>query len=251
MDRYRSKTAVRLDAQALLMPETRQGGCWGQGPSAGVMRLRLVSVVAVLLIAVSGVAGCKIKYDSDKSAPGAGGGAFNAKNYVEELWDSKALPLMHTAPNDVATVLDAIAKDPEAAGKQYGHRAGEGQPWTYLVKGEGTVTKLDVASRHGTANLEMTIGGKPTTVVLQVGPVIFGTALRDALPFIAFGNFVNQIDYAEVSRALNDKATAGFANEIAGADGKVVTFVGAATAPSGSTPLTVTPVLLSIAGAAQ
>ena len=40
------------------------------------------------------------------------------------------------------------------------------------------------------------VDGKPTTVVLQIGPVIFGTALRDALPFIAFGDFVNQIDYA-------------------------------------------------------
>ncbi len=214
------------------------------------MRLRLVPVVAILAIAVSGVAGCRIEYDSDKSA-GDDGGAFNAQTYVDKMWDAKVLPLMQTAPVEVATVLDAIAKDPDAAGKQYGHRAGEGQPWTYLVKGEGAVTAVDVASRHGTATVEMMIDGKPTPVVLQVGPVIFGTALRDALPFIAFGDFVNQIDYASVSRALNDKATAGFAKEMAGAEGKVVSFTGAATAPSGSTPLTITPVLLSIGGTTQ
>ena len=46
------------------------------------MRLRLVSVVAILAIAVSGVAGCKIKYDGDKSAPN---GAFDAKTYVAEI----------------------------------------------------------------------------------------------------------------------------------------------------------------------
>ena len=51
------------------------------------------------------------------------------------------MPLMSTAPVDVGTVLAAIAKDPEAAGKQYGHRDGDGQPWTYLVKGEGTVDR--------------------------------------------------------------------------------------------------------------
>jgi predicted lipoprotein len=204
----------------------------------------------MLAIAASGVAGCKIKYDSDKSA-GNQSAAFDAKTYVGKLWDAKVVPLMQADPIDVGTVLDAIAKDPEAAGKQYGHRAGEGQPWTYLVKGEGKVTALDVASRHGTATVETTIDGKPTPVVLQVGPVIFGTALRDALPFIAFGDFVNQIDYAEVSRALNDRATAGFAKEMAGAEGKTVSFAGAAITPSGSSPLTITPVLLTVAGSSQ
>ena len=211
------------------------------------MRLRLVSVVAALVIAILGVGGCTIKYDSEKGADGA----FNAKTFVENLWDTKVMPLMDTAPVDVGTVLAAIAKDPDAAGKQYGHRAGEGQPWTYLVNGEGAVTTVDVASRHGTATLEVMIDNKPTTIILQIGPVIFGTALRDVLPFIAFGDFVNQIDYAEVSRALNDKATAGFAAELAGAEGKVVSFAGAATAPTGGTPLTVTPVLLSVGGTLQ
>ncbi len=215
------------------------------------MSLRLVSIVAILAIAVSGVAGCKIKYDSDKSATGDNGGEFNAKAYVEKIWDAKVMPLMDTAPVDVGTVLTAIAKDPAAAGKQYGHRAGEGQPWTYLVKGEGAVTSVDTASRHGTATLEVMIDNRPTAVVLQIGPVIFGTALRDALPFIAFGDFINQIDYASVSRALNDKATAGFAAEMAEAEGKVVSFAGAATTPSGSTPLTITPVLLAVGGTSQ
>ena len=172
---------------------------------SNVMRLRLVSVVAVLSIAILGVGGCKIKYDSEKGADGA----FNAKTYVEELWDSKAIPLMHTAPIDVGTVLAAIAKDPEAAGKEYGHRPGEGQPWSYLVKGEGAITSVDVASRHGTATLEVMIDNKPTKVILQIGPVIFGTALRDALPFIAFGDFVNQIDYAEVSRGAERQGDGG------------------------------------------
>ena len=214
------------------------------------MRLRLVTVVAILAIAVSGLAGCKIKYDSDKSASGTDG-AFNAKTYVAQMWDSKVIPLMHTAPLDVGTLLAAIAKDPEAAGNQYGRRSGPGQPWTYLVKGQGDVTAVDVASRHGTVTVTLTIDGKPTPVILQIGPVIFGTAIRDALPFISFGDFVNQIDYAEVSRALNDTATAGLAEKMTDAKGKIVSFAGAATAPSGSTPLTITPVLLSIGGTSQ
>lgn len=215
------------------------------------MRLGLISVVAALAIAMSGLAGCKIIFDKDRAAAGLNNGEFNAKAYVAKIWDSKVIPYVHSSPADIGTVLTAIAKDPEAAGKKYGQRAGEGQPWTYMVKGDGLITAVDVVSRHGTAKVEVMVAGKPTTVIIQVGPVIFGTALRDSLPFIAFGDFVNQIDFAEVSRALNDKATAGFAAEMNGEEGKTVSFVGAATAPSGSTPLTITPVLLSVGGAVQ
>ena len=85
---------------------------------------------------------------------------------------------------------------------------------------------------------------------LQIGPVVFGTALRDALPFVSFGDFVNQIDYAEVSRVLNDKAISAARGSLdfTHAAGRTVTFAGAATAPSGGTPLTVTPASLSLGG---
>jgi predicted lipoprotein len=40
---------------------------------------------------------------------------------------------------------------------------------------------------------------------VQVGPVIRGTAIRDALPFIKFSDFANQIEYAQVASLLNDR----------------------------------------------
>ena len=55
---------------------------------------------------------------------------------------------------------------------------------------------VDVDTKSGTRQVD-----------LQIGPVIFGTALRDSLPFIHFGDFVNQIQFAQISRALNDAAT--------------------------------------------
>jgi predicted lipoprotein len=216
-----------------------------------LMKPHLVSLGLAASLALVCVSGCKIIYDSDRKAASAGGeAAFDAKSYVQSIWEAKVLPLVHSTTLDVTTLLDALARDPDAAGKQFGHRAGDGQPWTFLVKGEGKATAVDVKSRHGTLALTVQVDGKPTTVLLQIGPVIFGTALRDSLPFVSFNDFVNQIDYAEVSRALNDKATAGFAAEVVNAAGHTISFTGAATAPSGSTPLTVTPVLLSVGGTA-
>ena len=36
-------------------------------------------------------------------------------------------------------------------------------------------------------------------VVLQIGPVLRGTSIRDALPTVSFDQFVNQIQYADVA----------------------------------------------------
>ena len=55
--------------------------------------------------------------------------------------------------------------------------------------------------------VEIATKNGPRQVDLQIGPVIFGTALRDSLPFVHFGDFVNQIQFAQISRALNDAAT--------------------------------------------
>jgi predicted lipoprotein len=91
--------------------------------------------------------------------------------------------------------------------------------------------------------------GTPRQLILQVGPVVFGTALRDALPVISFGDFVNQIEYAEVSRALNDRAIAAARNglDLASLKGKTITFSGAVAQPAGNSPLHVTPLAIAVA----
>src|SRR5262249_54046477 len=42
--------------------------------------------------------------------------------------------------------------------------------------------------------------------IIQAGPVIRGTVLRDALPFLQFSQFTNQLEYARVAAALNERA---------------------------------------------
>ena len=88
----------------------------------------------------------------------------------------------------------------------------------------------------------------PRQVDLQIGPVIFGTALRDSLPFIHFGDFVNQIQFAQISRALNDVATKHLMKTADPQDmvGKSIAFYGAATQGSASQRISVTPISIEI-----
>jgi predicted lipoprotein len=189
--------------------------------------------------------GCKIVRDADKAALDPNDpNNFDAKAYVAAIWDRKVVPYFDEHAHPVPQVLTLLAKDKAGAGAKYGHRAGgEGGPWTFAVSGTGVVKSVDVVSHHGEIVVQLRAPGPPVAATLQIGPVIFGTAVRDCLPFLTFGDFQNQIQYAEVSRALNDRAAALARTglEPAPRPGTAVDFVGAMIDPamSGDTTITV------------
>jgi predicted lipoprotein len=124
--------------------------------------------------------------------------AFDAATFVDEHWKSRILPLIRDESVDLDTLLAELALHPDAA-SAFGHRVGDG-PLHVRVRGTGRVVRVDTTSRAGVLVLALA-GGREAT--LQIGPVIRGTALRDALPFVSFDRFVNQLEYAGVSNALN------------------------------------------------
>ena len=86
-------------------------------------------------------------------------------------------------------------------------------------------------------------------VTLQIGPVIIGSAIRDALPFVDFKNFTNQLDFADASKALTALALAAIAPAVAQiAVGSRIQFAGAFSMTSKADPVRITPVSLSVVG---
>ncbi|MFB4284360.1 DUF2291 family protein [Nonomuraea sp. MTCD27] len=162
--------------------------------------------------------------------------AFGAQNY-----EAKVVPAIKQSAVDLPVLLKALAGDKDAAGQKYGRRQGTG-PYTFAVKGRGEAGK----SRSGL--LPVTVEGVPdgTRVSLQIGPAINGTALRDAAGFITFGQFTNQVEYADAATALNNELRAKLLNglDVAALDGKEITFTGAFTLLTPQT-VTITPVEIS------
>jgi predicted lipoprotein len=74
-----------------------------------------------------------------------------------------------------------------------------------FVKGTGVVEGVDRQSRVGVMRVQVK-GSRPVKIAMQIGPVIRGTALRDASSFIHFSDFTNQFEYAGAANALNDYA---------------------------------------------
>ena len=155
--------------------------------------------------------------------------------YVASIWDARVVPAVSAGAVELSSVLD---HKPATA--------------NLFVKGRAVVTSVDNRSRVGLALLDLTpVDGRPDGA-LQIGPVLRGTALRDSLEFVKFGDFVNQIAFAEVATALNERArlAALKAIEPGALRGRTVSFAGAVTIGGRQNgPMEILPVILTIENA--
>jgi len=168
-----------------------------------------------------------------------------AAKFVDPIW-AKVLSTIQDKAHDVAKILPEIRADPNAAGQRYGRREAT-NPYNYMVKGTGKVTEMHTESQAGTAIVE--VPGLTEKIALQIGPVVRGTALRDATGLVSFNQFTNQLDYADVSKEMNKRAlrTAFSSTDPASMAGKEVKFSGAFTFdPHLKSPVLITPVKIEL-----
>ncbi len=123
---------------------------------------------------------------------------------------------------DAATLAAALAKDQDAAGKQYGVASDAGPEFS--VKFTGKVSKND------SGDDVVAVAGMPssTQISLQLGPAIIGTDLRDATGTISFGQFHNQIEYQNAGAALNNEMKKAVLSrvDVGNLQGKTVSVAG-------------------------
>ncbi len=207
-------------------------------------------LLVVTLSACAKIPGVYVYEGKTTDSAAAGAPPSDATTYVADAWSAKIVPTVHEKAVEIGMVAAAIAKDPTAAGTQYGHQAGTGSPYAFMVKGTGTVTKVDTSAPTGPMTVEAPqADGKPLTLSIATGPVIAGTAIRDAVGFISFGDFTNQIVYAEVANEINNRVkTEVIAKvDLAGVTGKQVTFYGAFSALPGAPQILLVPTELTVA----
>jgi predicted lipoprotein len=220
---------------------------------AGDKALALGPALVVVGTILLPLAACKIVYDDDRqkgpSATSTDSHAadFDATAWAGSVWATKVLPHFAKDAVDLGPVLAALKKDLDEAGSKFGRRADtEGSPWTFAVKGKGKVVSVDTESRAGTIVVAVDAPSGPENVTVQIGPVVRGTAIRDSLPFFSFGDVKNQIQFAQVARALNDKAIATVQPKVDAlkAPGTPIEFTGAMNVSGSEDDLVITPVAL-------
>ena len=163
---------------------------------------------------------------------------FEPAGYIASIWESRVLP------NAEKNAIDLQAFIPQSPDTKVG---GSGAKRAVFVKGTAKVANVDRTSRVGLARLMLpgTTGGQ--AVAIQIGPVIRGTALRDALDFIRFTDFVNQLEFAAVAGALNDHVVNAVLEATpALTSGVTVTFIGAVPVSVSTQTLEIVPVKLTV-----
>jgi predicted lipoprotein len=213
--------------------------------------MRRVSVLAALTAGAL-VCSCRFIPTADVQTLAAGQSqdkpAFDPDKMVASDWTAKVVPYFEKKAGPFAEVRDLAAKSPDEAGARFGYRPKSGDsPWTLMVKLEGIVVEANTESRAATIGVDTTGKGKADATV-QIGPALRGTSIRDALDFVSFNDFTNQIDFARYGKAFNLYADREILERLPRDSlvGRKVTAIGAyPLSSSGETPL-VTPVEITL-----
>lgn len=162
-----------------------------------------MSKKAWLALAVLTVGGCRIVSQQEladlKSPPNP-----NMAN-IGQTWQNKIVPQIVGQARPVADLLMALhaEKDFDSACKNLGYRSQEENPCIFYIKVEGQISNLDTASRSG----KMTVADKSgNNIIVQIGPTLRGTQLRDAYKGASYGDFNDQVLFGEYGRAINEQA---------------------------------------------
>ncbi|CQI90354.1 putative lipoprotein [Yersinia rohdei] len=94
-----------------------------------------------------------------------------------------------------------------------------------FVRFSGKVVAVDTEGREGV----MKVAVEGDEQVLQLGPIVKGNAIRDASTFIRFEDFKNQVQYAQLSKALSKRALQDVAKPDASWVGQQVEILAAGT----------------------
>ena len=207
--------------------------------------------VALGLLAALALPGCKIvktvaEGESAAAVAGEAGDDARIAALLGKTYEAELLPLIGRAL-PVVDLRAALVGGLDAAGAAHGNKgSGEGAAWNFAVKGEGRVVEANLASRARKAMLD-TDGDGAADLTLQLGPVIKGSSLRDVAPFYRFGDFRDQIEFAKLARALNDRASAALVVPEGELVGKTVSFSGTVDLKGAGDPWQVTVVTFAVA----
>jgi len=199
------------------------------------------------------LAACRFIPTDQVSAIGAAGGTNGAAardpdQMVASMWSTKVVPYFEKKAGPFLAVRDLAAKAPDEAGAKWGYRAkSEDTPWTLMVRIEGTIVAAETESRAGAIGVDASGQGKVDATV-QIGPAMSGAAIRDALDFVSFGDFTNQIDFARFGKAFNTYVNRNTLEKLPRDDlvGRKVALIGAYALDSSGEPPLVTPVEITI-----
>lgn len=224
-------------------------------PSISKLSDLLIALV-VLVFCICSFSSCTIVPDEEESSDNGEkldiyfvSDDFKPDEFAESIWEEKVVPFFREKSLPIDTIIPAWHNDQQSAGEEFGYREkAEGSPWNFRVKGSGVVVAVNTESRASTIDIDLFPNDGTADLVLQIGPVIKDSAIRDSLDFISFTDFTNQLEFARLSNAFNKVVNRDVTSKLDRENlmDKKISFWGAFTQLQDSELIRVTPVILEV-----
>ncbi|HEX3051851.1 MAG TPA: DUF2291 family protein [Aggregatilineaceae bacterium] len=170
-------------------------------------RMFYLRIILLLLLILVSLSACRIAevrtFQEDREVKQG----FTGERFVEVKWDSEIIPTYHENAYDLVPLLEEFAIDPNLI-KERGYQGSQGEEYSMMVQSEAKIITFDNSSSNGIIGIDLPPYDDETDLSVVIGPVIkvsLGFQLRDAGGFIAFNDFVNQVEYGDVATALRNR----------------------------------------------
>lgn len=207
-------------------------------------------ILALCAIAAFNLSGCKlvknVPEDEKAVSAGASGDGARTEQRIADTFETKLVPYVQDKALTFAALKTDLAKGLDAAGEVHGNRgSGQGAAWNFAVSDTGVIVTAKLDTRARVADLDVD-GDGAADLTIQLGPVIRGNALRDIAPFYNFDDFRDQIEFAKLGRALNDRISGEVALPEGDLIGRTLTFTGVVPLKKADERILVTPISVKV-----
>jgi len=208
------------------------------------------TILALCAIAAFNLSGCKLvknlPEDEKAVSAGASGDAVRTEQRIADTFDTQLLPYVRDKALAFTDLSTALAGGLDEAGSVHGNRgSGQGAAWNFAIADQGVIIAAKLDTRARVADLDVD-GDGAADMTIQLGPVIRGNALRDIAPFYNFDDFRDQIEFAKLGRALNDRISGEVVLPDGDLIGRTMAFTGVVPLKKADEKFLVTPVSVDI-----
>lgn len=156
-------------------------------------------VAAVALAVLVAAMGFSTTWLSPEEAESVNPPTFVAADFVEENFSAWQQAITESAV-DITVLAPAVDEDLVAAGAEYGNDLGS-KAYAFPVRATGTVKEVD----QNFALLDIPGLPKQVEVRIALGNAIQGTAVRDAVGNVRYGDFQDQTAFQSVANEIKIK----------------------------------------------
>ena len=177
------------------------------------------------------------------------------EQYTLDNWDNKIVPAIQERAVALPQFVADVTADLNQAGETYGNRANETSAWSFCVKGEAKALDIENADKPNKTLLALDLppyDGTPDCKLFfgKVFSSNIKNAIRDGVGFLHLDDFANQVEFADLTNAFNNRVKADVLSQYAAADmvGKKESLDGCISLTAATYEnLVVIPVVLSVA----